>query len=165
MGRVLTGLLKKHKGERLCDPENHSFMDILESRCLPGGFRAHVACRQSRGRLLENKPPPDVDKGWLYKNNPVTGKKIWNNGLVCFGGQYAGRGRIGNGLTAQNRALDIYGNMVNHYVTTLQDWDNSGYTWTAQMVAAVKSQHLGQLTRTIRFLACSNSRDPISRNP
>ena len=133
--------------------------------CL-GVFTLTLLAGKAEADYLKMNPPPDVDKGWLYKIDPVTEKKIWNNScwFASAANMLAGAG-YGNGLTAQNRALDIYANMVNHYVTTLQDWTTLATRGRLRNGGCSQVTTCGQLTRTIRLLACSNSRDQISRNP
>jgi hypothetical protein len=72
---------------------------------------------------LKMVPPPDVDK------NPfppaTTDNSCW---MATASNMLAGAG-YGNGVTVQQRADDIYADMVAHYGTANRGWHDTAITW------------------------------------
>ena len=82
-------------------------------------------CLPAGANYLKRNPPPDVDKaGHGHGNNPT----CW---IAAASNLLAGAG-YGDGNNVQERADDIYNEMVVHYGANSCGWDDTAMNWWLQ---------------------------------
>ncbi len=103
--------------------KNLSFSTIVV--CLAVFAISGISIQQACADWLKMNPPPDVDKAeHLHGNQPT----CWQ---ACAANLLAGAG-YGDGNTVQERADDIYNEMVIHFGTANRGWTDTAVNWWLQ---------------------------------
>jgi hypothetical protein len=84
------------------------------------GIMAMICLTLTQCVYMKMLPPPDADKAVLANNN-----SCW---LATASNMLAGAG-YGNGATVQDRAADIYADMIAHYGTANGGWTDVALSW------------------------------------